>query len=65
MLPAAQVTRALSGKPRSDGMMARMPDLSRRAVLRLGVGAAAGAVGAYTVGGLLNPGPPSPVRRWR
>lgn len=31
-------------------MMTRMPDLSRRAVLRLGVGAAAGAVGAYAVG---------------
>jgi pimeloyl-ACP methyl ester carboxylesterase len=57
MLPAAQVTRALSDKPHPDGMMARMPDLSRRAVLRLGAGAAAGAVGAYTVGGLLNPGP--------
>ena len=28
-------------------MMARMPDMSRRAVLRLGAGAAAGAVGAY------------------
>ena len=31
-------------------MMARMPDLSRRAVLRLGVGAAAGAAGAYALG---------------
>jgi S-formylglutathione hydrolase FrmB len=32
-------------------MMARMPkELSRRAVLRLGVGAAAGAAGAYAVG---------------
>jgi S-formylglutathione hydrolase FrmB len=29
--------------------MARMPDLSRRAVLRLGAGAAAGALGAYAL----------------
>jgi S-formylglutathione hydrolase FrmB len=34
-------------------MMARMPDLSRRAVLRLGAGATAGAVGAYALGTLL------------
>jgi S-formylglutathione hydrolase FrmB len=35
-------------------MMARMPkELSRRAVLRLGVGAAAGAAGAYAVGSAL------------
>lgn len=33
-----------------DGKMARMPTLSRRAVLRLGVGAAAGAAGAYALG---------------
>lgn len=33
-----------------DGMMAAMPSLSRRAVLRLGVGAAAGAAGAYALG---------------
>jgi pimeloyl-ACP methyl ester carboxylesterase len=38
-------------------MMARMPELSRRAVLRLGAGAAAGAAGAYALGGLLTPGP--------
>lgn len=57
MLPAAQVTRALSGKPRPDGMMARMPEVSRRTVLRLGAGAAAGAAGAYALGGLLGPGP--------
>ncbi|UQX13284.1 alpha/beta hydrolase-fold protein [Candidatus Mycobacterium methanotrophicum] len=30
-------------------MMARMPDLSRRAVLRLGAGGAIGALGAYTL----------------
>lgn len=34
-------------------MMARMPDLSRRTVLRLGAGAAAGAVGAYALDMLL------------
>jgi enterochelin esterase-like enzyme len=34
----------------ADGMMARMPELSRRAILRLGVGAAAGAAGAYALG---------------
>jgi pimeloyl-ACP methyl ester carboxylesterase len=44
-------------------MMARMPNLSRRAVLRLGAGAAAGAAGALTLGSLLdagasNAGPP-------
>ncbi|MCW2690907.1 MAG: putative esterase [Mycobacterium sp.] len=38
-------------------MMTRMPDLSRRAVLRLGAGAAAGAAGAYTLGTLLDPRP--------
>ena len=31
-----------------------MPDLSRRAILRLGVGAAAGAAGAYALGSTLN-----------
>jgi S-formylglutathione hydrolase FrmB len=31
-------------------MMARMPELSRRAILRLSVGAAAGAAGAYALG---------------
>ncbi|MET0700535.1 MAG: alpha/beta fold hydrolase [Mycobacterium sp.] len=39
-------------------MMARMPELSRRGVLRLGVGAAVGAAGAYTLGSLLTPGAP-------
>jgi S-formylglutathione hydrolase FrmB len=38
-------------------MMARMAELSRRAILRLGVGAAAGAAGAYALGTLLDPGP--------
>lgn len=36
-------------------MMARMPDLSRRAVLGLGAGAALGAVGAYGLDILLQP----------
>ena len=40
-------------------MMARMPDLSRRAVLRLGVGAAAGAAGAYALGTTLRDPAPS------
>ena len=38
-------------------MMARMPDLSRRAILRLGVGAAAGAAGAYALGSTLSQAP--------
>src|ERR1700678_3468296 len=37
-------------------MMTRMPEISRRAVLRLGGGAAAGALGAYAMDRLL-PGP--------
>ncbi|MCV7198001.1 alpha/beta hydrolase [Mycobacterium angelicum] len=36
-------------------MMARMPDMSRRAVLGLGVGAACGAVGAYALDMLFLP----------
>jgi S-formylglutathione hydrolase FrmB len=36
-------------------MMARMPDLSRRAVLGLGAGAAVGAVGAYALDILFQP----------
>ena len=48
--------RVSSSHPAADGMMARMADLSRRAVLRLGAGAAAGAAGAYALGGLLEPG---------
>ena len=35
-------------------MMAGMPELSRRAILRLGVGAAAGAAGAYSLGSALH-----------
>jgi len=35
--------------------MAGMPELSRRAVLRLGMGAAAGAAGTVALGGLLTP----------
>ena len=41
---------------RLDGMMTGMPQLSRRAVLRLGAGAAAGAAGAYALGTLLDSG---------
>jgi len=36
-------------------MMARMPDLSRRALLGLGAGAAVGAVGAYALDMLVQP----------
>lgn len=36
--------------------MSRMPNLSRRTVLRLGAGAAAGAAGAFTLGALLDSG---------
>src|ERR1035441_9393662 len=39
-------------------MMTRMPELSRRAVLRLGTGAAAGALGAYAMDRLLPGRPP-------
>ncbi|MET0896637.1 MAG: alpha/beta hydrolase-fold protein [Mycobacterium sp.] len=39
--------------------MAAMPELSRRTILRLGAGAAAGATGAYTIGALL-PSTPAP-----
>jgi S-formylglutathione hydrolase FrmB len=35
-------------------MMARMPELTRRAVLRLGAGAAVGAAGAYALGTVLD-----------
>ena len=35
-------------------MMSRMPKLTRRAVLRLGAGSAAGAAGAYALGGLVD-----------
>ncbi|HTX96154.1 MAG TPA: alpha/beta hydrolase [Mycobacterium sp.] len=47
-------------------MMARMPELSRRAVLRLGASAAVGAVGAYALDILFTPRPsqamPTPVQ---
>lgn len=48
-------------------MMARMPDLSRRAVLGLGAGAAVGAVSAYGLDILFKPrtshaAPPAPAR---
>jgi pimeloyl-ACP methyl ester carboxylesterase len=36
--------------------MSRMPNLSRRTVLRLGAGATAGAAGAFTLGALLDSG---------
>jgi pimeloyl-ACP methyl ester carboxylesterase len=39
-------------------MMSRMPDLTRRAALRLGAGVAAGAVGAHALNMLLRPRPP-------
>src|SRR5271155_4743455 len=39
--------------------MTRMPDLSRRAVLRLGAGAAAGALGAYALDRLPPARPPA------
>jgi S-formylglutathione hydrolase FrmB len=38
------------GTPVPRGMMARVSELSRRAVLRLGAGAALGAAGAYAIG---------------
>ena len=44
-------------------MMARMPDLSRRAILRLGVGAAAGAAGAYALGSTLSRAVRQPAAR--
>ena len=38
-------------------MMARMPELTRRAMMRLGVSAAAGAAGAFALGTLRETGP--------
>jgi S-formylglutathione hydrolase FrmB len=46
-----------SADRRCSGMMAGMPDLSRRTVLRLGAGAAVGAAGAFALGGLVDPRP--------
>lgn len=43
------------------GKMARMSELSRRALLRLGAGAATGAVGAYALGSLLEAGSSTPA----
>ena len=45
--PSSAVRR--TGTAGRHFMMARMPEMSRRAVLRLGTGAAAGALGAYAV----------------
>lgn len=39
------------------GMMACVPDVSRRDILRLGVGVAAGAVGAFALGAATSAGP--------
>ena len=68
--PDQLVTRSRGGvrgdHRNADGMMARMPELSRRAMLRLGVGAAAGAAGAFALGSALHTqGRPSPGRRCR
>ena len=41
----------------TGGMMTRMPELSRRAVLRLGVGATVGAAGAFALGTMLDSRP--------
>jgi enterochelin esterase-like enzyme len=43
-------------------MMARMPQLTRRAVLRLGAGTAVGAAGAYALGAKLDSGPSTALR---
>jgi enterochelin esterase-like enzyme len=47
------VTKPQVSAPGGNGMMAPMPELSRRAILRFGAGAAAGAAGAYTLGATL------------
>jgi S-formylglutathione hydrolase FrmB len=61
MLPARRVPhcsfRQTPGRRNRRFMITRVPDLSRRAVLRLGAGAAAGAVGAYALDQLLSPRP--------
>jgi pimeloyl-ACP methyl ester carboxylesterase len=69
MLPAtpalycafAQTPVASGGAETVDGMMTRMPQLSRRAMLRLGAGAAGGAASAYALGTVLDSGPSAPV----
>ena len=43
--------------------MARMPQLSRRALLRLGAGTAVGAAGAYAFGSMLDSGPSTAMPR--
>ena len=65
MLPVPRCDRGFSAgvadvfhrRPRADGKMSAMSDLSRRAALRLAVGAAAGTAGAYALGSLSNPWP--------
>src|SRR5262245_60176280 len=47
----------------ADGKMARMPVLSRRALLRLGAGTAVGAAGAYAFGSMLDSGSSTAVPR--
>ena len=49
---ARPVTRA------QHGIIAIMPDLTRRAVLRMGAGASLGAAGVFALSGLLDPGRP-------
>jgi enterochelin esterase-like enzyme len=44
-------------------MMSRMPKLTRRALLRLGAGAAVGAAGGYALGSVLDSGHPAAVDR--
>jgi S-formylglutathione hydrolase FrmB len=51
MLPAWLVSHRLFGQTPRPGIMARMPELSRRTVLRIG----AGAAGVYALGPLLSP----------
>ena len=46
---ASQSGTALPFRPNGHGMMARMPDLSRRTLLGLGASAAVGATGAYAL----------------
>ena len=43
-------------------MMTPMSQLSRRAILRLGAGAAVGAAGAYALGAAIDAGPPTAAR---
>src|SRR6202044_1855502 len=52
------MSRAAARGRKRHFMMTGMPEMSRRAVLRLGSGAAAGALGAYAMGRLLPGRPP-------